>query len=333
MAIETRRDTRIALPGPLGFGSAPLGNLFARVAEDVARETVRAAWDAGVRLFDTAPFYGFGLAEHRLGEMLRQQPRDAFTLSTKVGRLLVPDAAAAADRNDFFGGLPFRAEFDYSADATRRSIEQSLQRLGLARIDIVLIHDVGEDTHGPAWRERFDDAMRGAAPALTALRREGVIKAWGLGVNRVEPCLMALDQADPDLFLVAGRYTLLDTDAATELFPRCAERGVRAIIGGPYNSGLLAGGSTFDYTAAPDALRGRVQRLGAICGRHGVDLRAAALQFCAAHPVTGAVIPGARNPAEVETNARLMRAPIPAALWEALRHERLIPESVPVPGE
>lgn len=317
---------RMAIPGPLGMGGAPLGNLFASVADDLARATLRAAWEVGIRLFDTAPFYGFGLSEHRMGEMLRIQPRDEFVISTKVGRLLVPDPAMAAERHGFVGGLPFRMEYDYSYDGARRSIEQSLHRLGLARIDIALIHDVGEDTHGPAWRDRFEEAMQGAAVALAEMRQEGLIGGWGLGVNRVEPCLMTLERADPDVFLVAGRYTLLDTEAATELFPRCAERGVQAIIGGPYNSGLLAGGTTFDYVDAPPALIERVQRLGTACARHGVDLRAAALQFCAAHPVVAAVIPGARNPGEVEDNARLMSAPIPEALWQELRRDGLIPE-------
>ena len=318
---------RNTLPGPLGLGGAPLGNLFARVPDDVARATIQAAWSTGIRFFDTAPLYGFGLSEHRMGELLRDRPRDEFVLSTKVGRLLVPDPTVAAERHGFVGGLPFRMQYDYSYDGTRRSVEQSLHRLGLARIDVALIHDVGVDTHGPAWRERFDEAMRGAAVALTDMRSEGMISAWGLGVNRVEPCVMALEQADPDLFLVAGRYTLLDTSALADLFPRCAERGARAVIGGPYNSGLLAGGSTFDYTAAPAALVERVHRLSAVCARHGVDLRAAALQFCAAHPVVTVVIPGARDPAEVASNAQLMTAPIPEALWQDLRRDRLIPDA------
>ena len=319
--------TRISVPGPLGLGGAPLGNLLAPVTDGVARGTIDAAWSSGIRFFDTAPLYGFGLSEHRMGEVLRGHSRDDFVLSTKVGRLLVPDASVAAERHGFVGGLPFRMLYDYSYEGARRSIEQSLHRLGLARIDIALIHDVGEDTHGPAWRERFDEAMRGAARALTEMRREGVIAAWGLGVNRVEPCLMALEQADPDLFLVAGRYTLLDTSALAELFPRCAERGVRAIIGGPYNSGLLAGGATFDYTAAPAPLVERVQRLSAVCARHGVDLRAVALQFCAAHPVVASVIPGARDPAEVASNVQLMTVPIPEALWQDLRRDQLIPDA------
>jgi len=322
-------------PGPLGCGGAPLGNLFAAVAEDEARAVIARAWEAGVRHYDTAPFYGFGLSEHRFGEALRWRARAEFMLSTKVGRLLVPvpDRALAQERDAFVGGLPFEVAYDYSADGARRSVEDSLQRLGLARIDVVYIHDVGEDTHGPAWEQRFAEAMAGAAPALTRLREEGVIRAWGLGVNRVEPCLRALDQADPDIFLAAGRYTLLDHASLDTLLPRCAGRGVSIVMGGPYNSGLLTGGSTYDYAPAPPALIARRDAIAAICQRHGVDLRAAALQFCTAHPVVAAAIPGARTVAEMTQNAALMSAVIPAALWSELREAGLIPAHAPVPGE
>lgn len=323
----------LPLPGPLGCGGAPLGNLFAPVPEDTAQATLHAAWDSGIRLYDTAPFYGFGLSEHRFGEALRTRPRDAFTLSTKVGRLLIPETNPAPSRDGYVQGLPFRVQFDYSYDGARRSIEQSLHRLGLARIDVAYIHDIGEDTHGDRWRDIFTAAMQGAARALHDLRAEGAIAAWGLGVNRVEPCLMALEQSDPDVFLVAGRYTLLDTSALDTLLPRCAERGVQVVIGGPYNSGLLAGGTTFDYAAAPPALAARAQAIAAACARHDTDLKAAALQFCAAGPAVASVIPGARNPRELEENVRLMATPIPAALWDELRHERLIPAHAPTPGQ
>lgn len=321
----------ISLPGPLGCGGAPLGNLFEPVSEETARATLVAAWDHGVRLFDTAPFYGLGLSERRFGEALRTRPRGDFVLSTKVGRLLTPDSNAAAARDGFVQGLPFRADFDYSYHGTRRSIEDSLHRLGLARIDVVYIHDVGEDTHGDGWREAFAAAMHGAVTALREMRADGTIAAWGLGVNRIEPCLMALERSDPDVFLIAGRYTLLDTAALDDLLPRCAGRGVQVVVGGPYNSGLLAGGATFDYAAAPPALAARAEAIGAICQRHGVDLKAAALQFCAAGPAVASVIPGARTPLEVEENVRLMAAPIPAALWDELRREHLIPEHAPTP--
>ncbi|MBL6456435.1 aldo/keto reductase [Belnapia sp. T6] len=319
-------------PGPLGLGGAPLGNLFAPIAEEEAEAAIEAAWAAGIRTFDTAPLYGLGLSEHRLGRMLRRRPRAEFALSTKVGRLLEPDQAAPREQHGYVGGLPFRVRFDYSAAATLRSIEHSLARLGLARIDTVLIHDPAEDTHGPAWRDRFAEAMAGAAPALTRLREEGVIRAWGLGVNSVEPCLLALEQADPDLFLIAGRYSLLDQGALARLLPACAARGASLIIGGPYNSGLLAGGGTFDYVPAAAWLVARRDRLAALCAEWGVSLKAAALQFCAAPEVVACVIPGARSAAEVTENVRLMAQPIPPGFWAALREAGLIHAEAPVPG-
>lgn len=323
--------TRYVPHGPLGCGGAPLGNLFAPVSDANAAATLDAAWESGARTFDTAPFYGFGLSEHRFGDALRGRPRDEFTLSTKVGRLLDPDPAPERRRFNFVDALPFRPCFDYSGDGARRSLEDSRQRLGMARIDVALIHDASEDTHGPAWREMFDATIQGAAPALERARAEGSIRAYGLGVNRVEPCLMALERADPDLFLLAGRYTLLDHTALDALFPACAERGVRVIVGGPYNSGLLAGGTTFDYEAAPPDLAAKARRIAAHCAEHGVDLKAAALQFCSAHPVVATVIPGSRTPEEMRQNAAMMAAPIPAALWDALRRDGLIPDAAPTP--
>ncbi len=318
-------------PGPLGCGGAPLGNLFQPVSDEDARAALEAAWQTGVRHFDTAPFYGFGLSEHRFGAALRCRPRDEFMLSTKVGRMLAPAGTPARERLNFMDGLPFEPRFDYSADGAPRSIEDSLQRLGLARINIVYIHDIGADTHGPAWTEHFNAAIAGAAPALTQLRDEGVIRAWGLGVNLVEPCLRALEAADPDVFLLAGRYTLLDTGALDTLLPQCEARGVSVVVGGPYNSGLLAGGSTYNYEPAPAGLIARRDQLAAVCQRHGVDLRTAALQFCVAHPVVAAVIPGGRTAAEVSQNAALMTA-TPPDLWAELRGLGLIPAHAPVPA-
>jgi D-threo-aldose 1-dehydrogenase len=320
-----------APPGPLGFGTAPLGNLFARVPDEVAAATLHAAWNCGIRFFDTAPFYGFGLAEHRLGEALRGRPRDEYVLCSKVGRLLDPDGAAAEERFNFFGGLPFQPRFDYTPDGILRSIEHSLQRLGVARLDIVLVHDLSEDTHGPGWRELFDRSMPAAGALLSRLREEGVIRGWGLGSNMAQPCLLALEQCDPDVFLLAGRYTLLETRPLADLFPRCAARGVHVVVGGPYNSGLLAGGTTFDYAPASTVLLARVQALRAVCDAHGVGLKAAALQFCAAHPVVAAVIPGGRSVIEVQQNAALMTAPIPSALWQDLRARGLLAQDAPMP--
>ena len=323
-------NTHFRPPGPLGFGGAPLGNMFDVVSEDTAEGALTAAWESGVRYFDTAPHYGQGLSEHRFGRVLRRYARDEFVLSTKVGRLLIADEHAP-DNPPFKEGLPFRVEYDYSADGVRRSIEDSLNRLGLARIDIAFIHDIAEDAHGPAWEEMFKTAMDGAAKALIRLRDEGVIKGWGLGVNLTEPCRRALEQSDPDVFLLAGRYSLLDLAGLTDLFPACAARGVHVVVGGPYNSGLLAGGRNYDYQEAPaDKIAAR-DRIAALAEQHGVDVRAAALQFCAAHPVVAAVIPGAKNAERVRTNAELMVRPIPAGFWSALREAGLLPEDAPVP--
>lgn len=321
-----------APPGPLGFGGAPLGNMFERVSDADAAATLEAAWDAGIQYFDTAPVYGPGISEHRFGEVLRNKPRDAFVLSTKVGRLLRADASKGGQHGPFVAGLPFRVDYDYTADGVRRSIEDSLQRLGLARIDVAYIHDCAEDAHGPEWLQVFDTAMTGAAVALTRLREEGVIGGWGLGVNRVEPCVMALERADPDVFLLAGRYSLLNQPALDELFPRCAERGVHVVVGGPYNSGLIAGGTTFEYQQASDERVAARDRLAAVAARYGIDLRAAALQFCAAHPVVASVIPGTKTPERVRQNVALMAEPIPAAFWEELRRDGVLPGNAPVPA-
>lgn len=324
--------THYAPQGPLGFGGAPLGNMFELVSETDATATLEAAWDAGIRYFDTAPEYGPGISEHRFGQVLRNKPRDEFVLSTKVGRLLRADASKGGQHGPFVAGLPFRVDYDYTADGVRRSIEDSLQRLGLARIDVAFIHDCAEDAHGDRWLEVFDIAMRGAAVALTRLREEGVIRAWGLGVNRVEPCVMALEQADPDTFLLAGRYSLLNQPALDTLFPRCAERGVHVVVGGPYNSGLIAGGTTFEYQEAPPDKVAARDRLAAVADRHRVDLRAAALQFCAAHPVVASVIPGSKSPDRVHQNMELMQQPIPASFWEELKREGALPENAPTPA-
>ncbi|HEY0043983.1 MAG TPA: aldo/keto reductase [Allosphingosinicella sp.] len=320
-----------APPGPLGFGGAPLGNMFDVVSEETAEEALVAAWETGVRHFDTAPHYGNGLSEHRFGRVLRRYPREEFTLSTKVGRVLRADASVR-DNPPFVQCLPFRGDYDYSYDGTMRSFEDSCQRLGMARIDIVYIHDLASDHHGDAWEGLFDIAMDGAAKALTQLREQGGIKGWGMGVNLTEPCERALERADPDVFLLAGRYSLLNQPALDRLFPMCAERGVSVVVGGPYNSGLLAGGRTFEYQEAPPQIVARRDRLAEVCARHGVDLRSAALQFCAAHPVVAAIIPGAKHGAKVRENARLMGAQVPAALWDDLRAEGLIPEAAPTPG-
>ncbi|GAA0448184.1 MULTISPECIES: aldo/keto reductase [Sphingomonas] len=319
-----------APPGPLGFGGAPLGNMFDVVDEATAEAALVAAWDSGVRYFDTAPHYGSGLSEHRFGAVLRRYPREQFVLSTKVGRLLRPDVSRP-ENPPFKEGLPFRVDVDYTYDGIMRSIEDSYQRLGFAQIDIAFVHDLAADHLGEAWEEQFEIARTGAFRALDELRDQGVIKGWGLGVNRTEPCVRAIEQADPDVFLLAGRYSLLNQPALDRLFPLCAERGVHVVVGGPYNSGLLAGGRNFEYQEAPADMIAKRDRIAAICERHGADIRSAALQFCAAHPVVAAIIPGAKRPDKVRENARLMAATVPVAVWEELREEALIPADAPVP--
>lgn len=317
--------------GPLGMGSAPLGNLITEVSEADAGACIAAGWAAGIRHFDTAPHYGAGLAEHRLGRFLRGQARDDYTLSTKIGRILHADDRVPELNENFLRALPFRRSIDYSAAGTVRSLEDSQQRMGLTRFDVVYIHDCSEDWHGAAWRARFAEAMAGAAVVLSAMRDRGEIRAWGMGLNMVEPALACLEVAAPDMFLIAGRYTLIDHTALARLFPACAAKGAKVVIGGPYNSGLLAGGTTFNYEPAQAGVVAQAAAVRAVCERHGVDIKAAALQFCAAHPVVAAVIPGPRTAAEVTENAALMEVEIPGQLWRDLRGAGLLPAEAPVP--
>jgi len=323
--------------GRIGLGGAPLGNLFDRVEEDAAAASVRAALAGGVRYFDTAPLYGLGLSERRIGATLRDVPRERFVLSTKVGRLLDPDPEAPAAQHGYAGVPPFRARYDYSAEGARRSLAESRGRLGLARADIAYIHDVDGRTHGAGQPAMFRAAMQGAAVALAALRATGEIAAWGLGVNEVAPCEAALRHADPDLFLLAGRYTLLDHRSALPLFEACLARRVGVVIGGPYNSGILATGpvpgARYDYAIAGAEVLARAARIEAACARHGIALQAAALRFCMAHPAVRCVIPGARSPDEVARTLALARTPIPAALWRDLKRDGLLAEAAPEPAE
>jgi D-threo-aldose 1-dehydrogenase len=324
---------------PLGFGGAPLGNLFAAIADDAALNLVRHAFDRGIRYFDTAPHYGNGLSEHRIGAALRELPRDAYVLSTKVGRLLVPDAGAPRDQNSYIGVLPFVQRWDYSREGTLRSVDDSLQRLGLARIDYVFIHDVARDAHGDAQPARFREAMEGAVPALARLKAERVIAGFGLGVNDWQVCVDALAHADLDLLLLAGRYTLLDQTALRELLPLCVARGTRVVLGGPFNSGILATGTRpsdgrpayFNYAPASAEILERARSIEAVCAAHHVPLKAAALQFPRAHPAVACVLAGARSTAELDENIALASAPIPDAFWRDLRAQRLVAEEAPLP--
>lgn len=325
-------NSSLAIPGPLGFGGAPLGDMFERCDPGTAQQTLEAAWDHGIRHFDTSPHYGAGLSEQRMGAFLANKPRDEYVLSTKVGRLLDPAPEGPEEAPPFLGGLWFRRRLDYSADAARRCVEDCLQRLGVGRLDIVYIHDLAEDALGPEWTEHFSTAMAGAARALGQLRDEGVIRGWGLGVNRIEPCMRALQESDPDVFLLATQYHLLDQSGGEELFPACQERGVRVVVGSPFGSGLLAGGAHYHYTEAGSQEIHRRDRIAAVCERHGVDIKAAALQFSAAHPAVAAIIPGARRPERIPQNVELMNTAIPADLWQELKSEGLLPDHAHTPA-
>jgi D-threo-aldose 1-dehydrogenase len=321
----------------LGFGGAALGNLFHAVAETAARDAVHTAYSAGIRFFDTAPFYGYGLSERRIGDALRSVPRDSYVLSTKVGRLLVPRRqTAATDTDGYVDTLPFDPVYDYSYEGVMRSVEDSLQRIGTDRIDVLLIHDIGAVTHGEDQHPAlFRTAMTGGYRALDALRRQGLVGAVGLGVNEWQVCREAMEEGAFDCFLLAGRYTLLDQQALTEFLPECARREISIILGGPFNSGILASGgiagATYDYRPAGPEILGRVRRLEAVCKAHGVPLAAAALQFPLHHPAVASVIPGARTPREVEANLALLQQPIPSALWHDLKKAGLVAEAAPTP--
>jgi D-threo-aldose 1-dehydrogenase len=335
--IMSIRDS--LLGGPLGFGAAPLGNMFRNIPEAEAAATVEAAWQEGIRYFDTAPFYGAGLSEIRLGKALAPHPRDQYVLSTKVGRLILDEVETG--RRDlgekaglFEFGRPNRVVYDYTADGTLRSIDDSLKRLGVDRVDFVWVHDLARDFHGDAWLAQFETARTGAFRALTRLREQGVIKAWGLGVNRVEPCELTLDltEVQPDGFLLAGRYTLLDHARALQrLMPAAAARKVDIVVGGPYSSGVLVGGAHFEYQKAPLEILARVERIQAIARRHQVPTKAAALVFSLAHPASAAVIPGASRPERIREDRAALRAPIPADFWRDLRDQGLVAPDAPLP--
>jgi D-threo-aldose 1-dehydrogenase len=289
--------------GRLGLGTAPIGGLYAAVDDETAQAVVERAWELGLRYFDTAPRYGAGLAERRLGAALRGKPRGEFAVSTKVGRLLRPG------RSDWHGAPPLVDEFDFSRDAALRSLEESLGRLGLDRVDVAFVHD--PDDH-------FEEALAGSFRALRELREQGVVRAIGVGANGTAVLCRFAREADPDCFLVAGRYTALDRSAAGELLPLCEERNVAVIAGGVFNSGVLAGGDTFDYETAPGEIVARVEELSETCARHGVPLPAAAVQFPLRHPAVVTVLVGCRTPAEVADDVRLSEAYASDALWEEL---------------
>jgi D-threo-aldose 1-dehydrogenase len=321
------RDTGVALTG-LSLGGAQIGNLYRPTTDEDARGAVDAAWEAGVRYFDTAPHYGLGLSERRMGDALRARPRDEFVLSTKVGRLLEPvDGATGQDDEGFAVPATYRRRRDYSRDGVLRSVESSLERLGLDRIDVLFVHD--PDDH-------YRDVLDGAYPALHQLREDGVVGAIGAGMNQAEMLADFVRNTDMDLLMLAGRYTLLEQNALDDLLPECARRRTSIVAAGVFNSGLLArdeppDDAKYDYADAPPGLVDRARRIAAVCRRHGTSLPAAALAFPLAHPAVASVCIGARSRPQIVRNAELFEAQPPAALWAELRAEGLVRADAPVP--
>ncbi|OBJ40538.1 pyridoxal 4-dehydrogenase [Mycolicibacterium mucogenicum] len=320
----------------IGYGGAPIGNFNGTFTETEATEMVMQSWDQGVRYFDTAPGYGNGLSEYRLGHALRSYDRSQLVLSTKVGRVLTPALDAPTQNGQYQNIPPLIASYDYSYDGVMRAVEQSMQRMLTDRFDALFIHDCDRFTHGSAQPEYFRQAIVSAFPALESLRAQGVVKAIGFGVNETDVMTEAVKTTDSDLCLLAGRYTLLEQEPLDELLPACAERGIGIVLGGVYNSGVLATGpvkgARFNYGPAPTDVLKKAGRIEEIARRHDVALPAVALQFAFAHPAVVSVCVGARNIGQQQRNAALFEAPIPQQVWEDLRAARLIREDAPIPS-
>ncbi|MDO6693120.1 aldo/keto reductase [Aliiglaciecola sp. 3_MG-2023] len=322
----------------LGFGCAPMGNLYQAISDEDAKSILTAAWQAGFRHFDTAPHYGQGLSERRTGDMLRPLQGKDYILSTKVGRLLKP-AGYAHTRHGFVSPMPFDIHYDYSYDGIMRSFEDSIQRLGIDRIDILYMHDIGRDTHGDANDKHFPIAMQGGYKAMNELRSQGLVKAIGLGVNEYQVCEQALDYGDWDCFLLAGRYSLLEQQSLQTFLPKCEQQNCSIIIGGPYNSGILATGVNgtntpyYNYAPASPAIIDRVAKIEDICQQYDVTLAAAALQFPLAHPAVASVIPGLGNISRIQKTIELFQQTIPSEFWQSLQQAGLLDENAPIPKQ
>ncbi len=319
-----------------GFGTAPVGNIFREIDEATSDAMFQRAWEAGVRYYDTAPMYGHGLSELRTGHSLRWKQRDDYVLSSKVGRVLRPAPKDSIDYAPWVNAGRFASEFDYSYDGTMRSFEDSLQRMGLERMDIAFIHDIDRFTRGADQPAVFEEAMDGCWRALRDLRDQGVVKAIGVGVNEWEVCQAALERRDFDCFLLAGRYTLLEQAALDTFLPLCENRGAAVVVGGGFNSGILATGAIegakYNYAPAPAEIMEKVTRIDAVCAEHDVPLPAAALQFVVAHPAVPSFIAGTRTVAQLEKNLEWFSHPIPAEFWADLKAKGLLREDAPVPN-
>ena len=323
----------------LGFGGAPLGNLYCEVSDGDANTAVEAAWDIGMRYFDTAPLYGFGMSERRIGDMIRKRAREDYVLSTKVGRLLrrFPGHKGSVGRHGYCSSMPFDLQYDYSYDGVMRSYEDSLQRLGLASIDILLVHDIGELTHGQDNDDHFAHLTQSGYKALEELRSSGAIKAIGLGVNEWHVCEAAMEIGRWDCFLLAGRYTLLEQGGMATFMPKCRAHGASLILGAVYNSGILATGARtggtlrYNYAPARNNIVERVLAIEAVCEAHSVTLAAAALQFPLANPLVSSVIPGLNCESQARQTCDLFRENIPAAFWFDLKSSGLLAAEAPTP--
>lgn len=329
--LEANKD-HYRIPHKIGMGGVALGNAFFETSDQQAYDTIKAAWDTGIRYFDTSPWYGLGLSERRIGHFLRDKDKKDYVISTKVGRLTYPDASFKHDM--WKGRLNFNYKYDYTADGVRRSVDDSLQRLGIPALDVVFIHDLSPDNKdlGDKWEDYFKIAQNGAMKELTKMREEGLIKGWGLGVNTIAPALKTLEVADPDVFLSATKYSLIyHKDALNQLFPACEKRGVSIVSGAPLNAGFLAGVDRYHYDGKlPQEHVAKREKLKNVAKDHKVDLRTAALQFTVAPKVMASTIPGARSPKQVQENAESMKVKIPADFWKELKKEKLIEENAPV---
>ncbi len=337
--VETQQNQGPAAIGALGlsrlaFGGAPIGNLYAPVPDDEAEAAVVHAWRQGIRHFDTAPYYGYGLSETRLGAALQSLDRASYTLSTKVGRLVESDPARI-ETSDGFAVEGRRARFDYSRDGVLRALEGSLRRLRTDHVDILLLHDIGALTHGANHPAVLRQALEEALPTMAELRGQGVCRAIGIGVNEEAVCLEVMPRFPLDTIMLAGRYTLFEQAQSDRVMAEAGARGVAILAAGPYNSGLLgtpgAPGRTYDYEAASDDVRARAQRFYDLAAEAGIDVGAAALQFPLAHPAVASVVCGLRSVAEVDSALARLHATVPAALWPRLRQEGLLREGVPTP--
>jgi len=329
---------RYVPPVKFGLGGVPFGNEFEVVSDEDAYKTLEAAWNAGVRYYDVSPWYGLGLGERRYGNFLHNKNRDSYVLSSKVGKLLKASPHNDAKSNFPFSPSPNNVVFDYTADGVRRSIEDSLQRMGVSRLDIAFVHDISSDNKllPTPWQEQFAIALRGAFPALSRMREEGIIKGWGIGVNTPEPILRVMQECDPDVCLLASQYSLIEhANALNNVFPVARQRNVKFVIGSSLNAGFISGSPRYNYGKTswniPRQYIEKRERLRAVAAQFGADLRTAALQFSAAPDVAAALIVGAHTEAQVLANVSSMEATIPLEFWAELKRQNLIEQNAPTP--